>query len=77
MIESPFPMVRHRTGVAKRLKVEDATTRIRKAFLVVGQRLRRLNVPRVLAPVYTGTRYTDGIHAPARAAKARREQLAV
>jgi putative transposase len=73
VVESPFAAVRLRTGAAKRFKkVENATALIWKMLLVVQQNFRKLNAPHLLAQVYAGTEYHDGI----RAVKPAREQLA-
>jgi len=73
VIESPFAAVRLRTGAAKRFKrVENATALIWKMLLVVEQNFRKLNAPHLLAEVYAGIEYKDGI----RAVKAAREELA-
>jgi transposase-like protein len=78
VVESPFAAVRLRThtgvsGAAKRFKkVENATALIWEMLLVVQQNFRKLNAPHLLAQVYAGTEYHDGI----RVAKPAREQLA-
>ena len=62
VIESPFAAVRLRTGAAKRFKrVENATALIWKMLLVVEQRMRKLNAPHLLADVYAGNEYRDGV----------------
>lgn len=49
---------------AKRFKkVENATALIWKMLLVVQQNFRKLNAPHLLAQVYAGTEYHNGIHA--------------
>ncbi|MEO7986421.1 MAG: IS256 family transposase [Gemmatimonadales bacterium] len=73
VIESPFAAVRLRTGAAKRFKkVENATALIWKMLLVVEQHFRKLNAPHLLADVYAGIAYHDGIRVVTNA----REQLA-
>ncbi len=73
VVESPFAAVRLRTGAAKRFKrVENATALIWKMLLVVQQNFRKLNAPHLLAHVYAGTEYQDGI----RVVKPAREKLA-
>jgi transposase-like protein len=73
VVESPFAAVRLRTGAAKRFKkVENATALIWKMLLVVQQNFRKLNAPHLLAHVYAGTEYHDGI----RVAKPTRERIA-
>lgn len=73
IIESPFAAVRLRTGAAKRFKkVENATALIWKTLLVVEQRFRKLNAPHLLAEIYAGVEYKDGV----RVVKAAREQIA-
>ena len=62
VIESPFAVVRLRTGPAKRFKkVENATAVIWKVLLIAEQSFRRLNAPELLAEVAEGARYVDGI----------------
>jgi putative transposase len=73
VVESPFAAVRLRTGAAKRFKkVENATALIWRMLLVVETNFRKLNAPQLLAEVYHGVEYRDGI----RAVKSAREQLA-
>ncbi len=73
VVESPFAAVRLRTGAAKRFKkVENATALIWKMLLVVQQNFRKLNAPHLLAEVYAGIEYHDGI----RAVNPAREKLA-
>ncbi len=73
VIESPFAAVRLRTGAAKRFKkVENATALIWKMLLVVEQNFRKLNAPHLLAEIYAGVEYHDGV----RAVTNTREQLA-
>lgn len=62
VIESPFAVVRLRTGPAKRFKkVENATAVIWKTLLLAERSFRRLNAPELLAEVAEGARYVDGI----------------
>jgi transposase-like protein len=62
VVESPFAALRLRTDAAKRFKqVERATAVIWKMLMVAEKRFRRLNAPELLAKVYAGTRYEDGI----------------
>jgi hypothetical protein len=62
VVESPFAALRLRTDAAKRFKqVERATAVIWKMLMVDEKRFRRLNAPELLAEVYAGTRYEDGI----------------
>jgi len=42
-------------------KVERATAVIWKMLMVAQKRFRRLNAPELLAKVYAGVRYEDGI----------------
>jgi transposase-like protein len=73
IVESPFAAVRLRTGAAKRFKkVENATALIWKMLLVVQQNFRKLNAPHLLAEIYVGVEYHDGI----RAVKPAREKIA-
>lgn len=77
VVESPFAAVRLRTGAAKRFKkVENATALIWKMLLVVQQNFRKLNAPHLLAEVYAGIEYHDGMRTSAPAVKPAREQLA-
>jgi putative transposase len=65
VVESPFAALRLRTDAAKRFKRSDrATAVIWKMLLVAEQRFRRLNAPHLLAKVYAGVRYVDGVEAP-------------
>jgi transposase-like protein len=74
IIESPFSAVRLRTGAAKRFKkVENATALIWKMLLVVEQRFRKLNAPHLLAEIYAGIEYKDGVRA---VSKSREERAA-
>ena len=77
VVESPFAAVRLRTGAAKLLakrfkKVENATALIWKMLLVVQPNFRKLNAPHLLAEVYAGIEYHNGI----RVVKPAREKIA-
>jgi len=62
VVESPFAALRLRTDAAKRFKrVERATAVIWKMLMVAQKRFRRLNAPELLAKVYAGVRYLNGI----------------
>ncbi len=51
-----------RTDAAKQFKrVDRATAVIWKMLMVAQTKLRRLNAPELLAKVYAGVRYEDGI----------------
>jgi putative transposase len=64
VVESPFAALRLRTDAAKRFKRSDrATAVIWKMLLVAERRFRRLNAPHLLAKVYAGVRYVDGVEA--------------
>ncbi|MDR7525822.1 MAG: transposase [Armatimonadota bacterium] len=64
VVESPFAALRLRTDAAKRFKkVERAAAVIWKMLMVAQTRFRRLNAPELLAKVYVGVRYEDGIEA--------------
>jgi transposase-like protein len=64
VVESPFAALRLRTAAAKRYKRCDrATAVIWKMLLVAERRFRRLNAPHLLAKVYAGVRYVDGVEA--------------
>jgi hypothetical protein len=66
VVESPFAALRLRTDAAKRYKRSDrATAVIWKMLLVAERRFPRLNAPHLLAKVYAGVRYVDGVEAPA------------
>ena len=62
VVESPFAALRLRTDAAKRFKkVERATAVIWKMRMVAQERFRRLSAPDLLAKVYAGARYEDGM----------------
>jgi putative transposase len=62
VVESPFAALRLRTDAAKRFKRSDrATAVIWKMLMVAERRFRRLNAPHLLAKVYAGVRYVDGV----------------
>ncbi len=62
VVESPFAALRLRTDAAKRFKrVERATAVIWKMLMVAQTRFRRLNAPELLAKVYAGVCYEDGV----------------
>jgi putative transposase len=64
VVESPFAALRLRTDAAKRFKRCDrATAVIWKMLMVAERRFRRLNAPHLLAKVYAGVRYVDGVEA--------------
>lgn len=66
VVESPFAAVRLRTDAAKRYKrVANATALIWKVLLVAQQRFRRLDAPHLLAEVYQGVTYVDGVRVSA------------
>lgn len=61
-IESPFAAVRLRTNAAKRYKrVDNATAVIWRTLMVAERRFRRLRAPDLLAGVWEGATYVDGI----------------
>ena len=65
IIESPFASVRLRTTAAKRYKkVENATALIWKLLLIAEKTFRRLNAPHLLAAVFAGAKYVDGVAVP-------------
>ncbi|PTL36672.1 IS256 family transposase [Candidatus Methylomirabilis limnetica] len=67
-IESPFAALRLRTDAAKRFKqVENATAVIWKMLLVAQGRFRRLNAPELLAEVYHGVTFVNGVRVMERA----------
>jgi putative transposase len=64
IVESPLAALRLRTDAAKRFKrVERATAVIWKMLMVAQKKFRRLNAPELLAKVYAGVEYNDGIEA--------------
>jgi putative transposase len=61
-VESPFAVVRLRTGAGKRYKrVENATALIWKLLMVAEQTFRKVNAPELMARVASGARYVDGV----------------
>ena len=64
-VESPFAALRLRTVAAKRFKkVENATAVIWKLLLLAELRFRRLNAPELLAEVWQGAQFVDGVRVP-------------
>ena len=64
-VESPFAALRLRTAAAKRFKkVENATAVIWKLLLLAERRFRRLNAPQLLAEVWQGAQFVDGVRVP-------------
>jgi transposase-like protein len=62
IVESPFAAVRLRTGAAKRFKkVPNATALIWKLLQVAESRMRRLTAADLLAAVYDGRCFKDGV----------------
>jgi len=59
VVESPFAALRLRTDAAKRFKRSDRVTAVIWKILMVAE--RRLNAPHLLAKVYAGVRYVDGV----------------
>ena len=69
-VESPFAALRLRTDAARRYKREDrAIAVIWKMLMVAEKRFRRLQAPELMADVYLGVKYVDGIAAEATAEK--------
>ena len=63
-VESPFAALRLRTAAAKRFKrVENATAVIWKMMLIAEKRFRRLNAPELMADVFLGAQYVNGMPA--------------
>lgn len=61
-VESPFAALRLRTAAAKRFKrVENATAVIWKMLLIAEHRFRRLNAPDLMADVFQGAQYVNGM----------------
>jgi transposase-like protein len=66
VVESPFAAVRLRTDASKRYKrLANATALIWKVLIVAQSRFRRLDAPDLLAQVYHGVTYVDGVRASA------------
>ena len=69
-VESPFAALRLRTDAARRYKrVDRAIAVIWKMLMVAGKRFRRLQAPELMADVYLGAQYVDGIAVEATAEK--------
>ena len=69
-LESPFAALRLRTDAARRYKrVDRAIAVIWKMLMVAEKRFRRLQAPELMADVYLGARYVDGIAVEATAEK--------
>ena len=69
-VESPFAAVRLRTDAARRYKrVDRAIAVIWKMLMVAEKRFRRLQAPELIADVYLGAQYVDGIAVEAMAEK--------
>jgi putative transposase len=63
-VESPFAALRLRTVAAKRFKkVENATAVIWKLLLIAERTFRKLNAPQLLAEVWNGATFVNGIRA--------------
>ncbi len=61
-VESPFAALRLRTDAARRYKrVDRAIAVIWKMLMVAGKRFRRLQAPELMADVYLGVKYKDGV----------------
>ena len=66
-VESPFAALRLRTVAAKRFrKVENATAVIWKLLLIAEARFQRLTAPDLLAEVWNGAQYINGVRVPDR-----------
>jgi transposase-like protein len=62
VVESPFAAVRLRTNAGKRYRrVENATALIWKVLMVAQRNFRRLDAPHLLADVYEGRLFEDGV----------------
>jgi putative transposase len=62
VVESPFASVRLRTDAAKRFKkVENATALIWRLLRVAESRFRKLNAPHLVAQVYRGVKFVNGV----------------
>ena len=61
-VESPFSAVRLRTDAARRYKkVANAEALIWKILMIAEKKFRRLNAPELLAAVYDGQLFEDGM----------------
>ena len=61
-VESPFSAVRLRTDAARRYKkVANAEALIWKILMIAEKKFRRLNSPELLAAVYDGQLFEDGM----------------
>ena len=61
-VESPFSAVRLRTDAARRYKkVANAEALIWKILMIAEKKFRRLNSPQLLAAVYDGQLFEDGM----------------
>ena len=61
-VESPFAALRLRTAAAKRFKkVDNATAVIWQMLLLAERRFRRLNAPELMAEVFQGATYLNGL----------------
>lgn len=61
-VESPFAALRLRTDAARRYKrVDRAIAVIWKMLMVAEKRFRRLQAPELMADVYLGVKYVDGV----------------
>ncbi len=62
VVESPFASVRLRTDAAKRFKkVANATALIWRLLRVAESRFRKLNAPHLVAQVYRGVKFVNGV----------------
>ena len=69
-VESPFAALRLRTDAARRYKrVDRPIAVIWKMLMVAEKRFRRLQAPELIADVYLGAQYVDGIAVEAMAEK--------
>jgi transposase-like protein len=76
-IESPFSRVRLRTDASRRFKkVENATALIWKTILISEKQFRRLKAPAMMAEVYEGVRFNDGIRVKACEETNKQEEVA-
>ena len=69
-VESPFAALRLRTDAARSYKrVDRAIAVIWKMLMVAEKRFRRFQAPELMADVYLGVQYLDGIAFEATAGK--------
>ena len=69
-VESPFGALRIRTDAARRFKnADNAIAVVWKMLLVAESRFRKLNAPELMAEVYHGVQFKDGVRVTKEAAE--------